>query len=549
MTTVPPIGIWKLLFEQRNRPFPNDHVIFQSASSNKSYTYNDVKFQAGQFGSAVRSTWNWSKGDVLVLMSPNSIEMPSVVWGCHYAGGVVAPVNPDLSVSELKHHLERSHAKALVVHPKCIRRAKEAMQLAQMPPEHLLALDENVEGIMTVKQFMDEPQRDGGEAIKFEDQNPQDLAFLVYSSGTTGLPKGVMISHQNVVAAVVLQAGIESPHVHWESDRMLAALPVYHIYGLICLMHLPLWLGIRAVFMEKFDLHDFCRIVQEERITLAYIAPPVVLHLTKNPIVDEYNLSSLKMMTSGGAPLAVALIKELYKQRQLPVRQAYGLSETTSVSHIQRQSNWQCGIGSNGPPLPGLEAKYVLPDGAIAATNGEGELWIRGPTVFTGYKDEPGMSAACLTPDGWFKTGDIGYEDSQRNLFITDRMKDMIKFKGYQVAPAELEDILLLHPAVKDVAVIGVMNEDLQSEVPLAYITLKEGAPESERMARDLIRHVKSRVLSYKQLRGGIIWASQIPRSPSGKILKRVLRDRTNRADKGKAIGSIIYERYHKAKI
>ncbi|KAE8312669.1 hypothetical protein BDV41DRAFT_538510 [Aspergillus transmontanensis] len=547
MASLTQVGIWELLFRRNNLPFPADHVIFQSGTTKEAYTYNDIKGLAEQFGGALQS-WKWRKGDILMVMSPNSIEVPHVIWGCHYAGGVVAPVNPDLSADEVRHQLIRSRAKALVVHPKCLKTALSAAE-SVLSGDHVLALVENEHGVRTVAEFTKEA------LYKLDNipppflSSPDDLAYLVYSSGTTGLPKGVLISHSNVVAAIILQATVEAPHALWKTDRTLAALPIYHIYGLVCLMHLPLWFGTTTIFMEKFQLEAFCEIVQHSQITHAYVAPPIVLHLAKSPTVEHYDLRSLKMITSGGAPLAASLINELYSRRKLPVRQAYGLTETTSVSHIQHRENWRSGIGSNGPPLPGLEARYVREDGTLAAAKEEGELWIRGPTVFRGYRDEPDISAACLTPDGWFKTGDIGYEDTHGNLYITDRSKDLIKYKGYQVAPAELESLLLHHPAVQDAAVLGVMDKDLQSEVPLAYITVKAGYSENTDTASDILEYVKSRVIHYKHLRGGLIWIPTIPKSPSGKILKRALRDRAATADKGRAIGAIEYGKYRAAKL
>ncbi|KAL4981913.1 hypothetical protein BDW68DRAFT_192586 [Aspergillus falconensis] len=280
-----------------------------------------------------------------------------------------------------------------------------------------------------------------------------------------------------------------------------------------------------------------CRYVQGQHIKEAYVALPIVLHLAKNQVVDSYDLKSLRMLTSG-----------FEKKRGVSVRQAYGLSETTWVSHIQLRSFWQSAVGSNGPVLPGLTSKFVRP-GESAATVEEGELWVRGPTVFNEYRDEPDMTAESLTQDGWSKTGDIGYEDSQGNLYITDRSKDMIKFKGYQVAPAELEDLLLKHPAVKDAAVIGLMNADLQSEVPLGYVTLNQDCTEDDKMAMELLDHVKNRVIHYKRVRGGITWTPQISESPSGRILKRVLRDRPDEVDRDRRIGATNYAQYRSAKL
>ncbi|KAL5048547.1 hypothetical protein BDW71DRAFT_195853 [Aspergillus fruticulosus] len=272
-----------------------------------------------------------------------------------------------------------------------------------------------------------------------------------------------------------------------------------------------------------------CRYVQGQHITQAYVALPIVLHLAKYQVVDSYDLKSLRMLTSG------------FKQKRgISVRQAYGLSETTWVSHIQvhRPSGERMAIANI------LTASFIL-----AERIEEGELWVRGPTVFNEYRDEPDMAAESLTQDGWSKTGDIGYEDSQGNLYVTDRSKYMIKFKGYQVAPAELEDLLLKHPAVKDAAVIGLMNADLQSEVPLGYVTLNQDCTEDDKMAVELLDHVKNRVIHYKRVRGGITWTPQISESPSGRILKRVLRDRPDKVDRDRRIGATNYAQYRSAKL
>lgn len=282
-------------------------------------------------------------------MSPNCIETPIVTWGCHYTGTVVAPVNPGLSARELQQQLSRSQAKGIAVHPSCLRTALEATKLAGLPESRILVLGtKNESGIgSTTAQFTDNAPSGPTEP---ENIHPDDVAFLVYSSGTSGPPKGVMVSHRNVVADVVLQAAIEGPHVNWKNDRTLAVLPTYHIYGefhpnpyvpgtnyagLICLVYLPVLLGTSTIFMEKFELQTFCNLIREHSISHAYVAPPIVLHLAKNRSINGSDLASLRMITSGGAPLGEALIQETYSRWKVPLRQAYGLSETTSVSHIQ----------------------------------------------------------------------------------------------------------------------------------------------------------------------------------------------------------------------
>ncbi|KAF9888237.1 hypothetical protein FE257_008806 [Aspergillus nanangensis] len=571
MATIPAVDIWGLLFE-RSPPFPSDHILFQSPTSQKNYTLDHVRHRAESFGHALQSHWSWTKGQVLVVMAPNHIDVPLVTWGCHWAGGVVAPVNPGLSARELHQQLQSSRAQGIVVHAQGLETALEAARLSNLPRDRVLVLgdsdsdtknntntnDDNLSSprskVVSIEEFarnINELLPSGRTRVPIDPA--RDTAFLVYSSGTTGRPKGVMVSHRNVVAGVILQSLVEGEHVHFSRDRVLASLPIYHIYGLICLIHLPVYLGTPTVFMDKFDLDTFCSLIQAHAITHAYVAPPIVLHLAKSPRVADYNLQSVRMITSGGAPLAPGLIAEVGARLNMPVRQAYGLSETTAVCHIQRWPTWHTTPGSNGPPLPGLEAKFITSTGtpAAPASEAEGELYIRGPTVFNGYQDEPELTAASMTADGWFKTGDIGYEDAEGNLYITDRAKDMIKFKGYQVAPAELEDTLLEHEAVEDVAVIGVENADLQSEVPLAYVVLKrkDGEGGGVEMAEALLRHVRERLVRYKQLRGGIVWTERIPKSPSGKILKRELRERVASVDRGKVIGAVEYNRYREAKI
>jgi acyl-CoA synthetase (AMP-forming)/AMP-acid ligase II len=208
-------------------------VIFQDGASKKSYTYNGLRNLSKKFGLALRSQWSWKKGDTFVLMSPNCIETPLVTWGCHYNGGVVAPVNPGLSPRELEQQLLRSQAKGIVVHPSSLSTALEAAKLANLPTERVLILGETGDnnGLVTVAQFIESAGRVSVSTDGPTDVSPDDVAFLVYSSGTTGLPKGVMVSHRNVVADVVLQASIEGPHVSWTKDQTLAVLPTYHIYG------------------------------------------------------------------------------------------------------------------------------------------------------------------------------------------------------------------------------------------------------------------------------------------------------------------------------
>ncbi|KAH8693909.1 hypothetical protein BGW36DRAFT_399127 [Talaromyces proteolyticus] len=530
--------IWTFLFDQAGKPFPDSQVIFESATTNSRRTYADIRSTAQSFGANLQANWDWKKGDVLVILSPNSVDTPALVWGCHWAGGIVSPANPGYKVNELRYHLLDSESKGIVVHASLIPVAVEAAKAAGISLERVLVVGGNEADaiphrLMHITQMLQNTPPKGVRPVI----NPLvDVAFLVYSSGTTGTPKGAMVTHSNVVSAVTLQSHVEGKYLDWKSDRILALLPTYHIYGLICLLHLPMHLGLRTVIMEKFTVDSFRRHVEDYSISHAYVAPPVVLYMGKDPKFQGANMSSLRMVTSGGAPLGEELVRAVYRRLRIPVRQAFGLTETTGVCHIQRWNQWDIGVGSNGPPLTGLEVKFTDENDQVV-TDGEGELCIRGPTIFKGYHKRPESTARCLTPSGWFKTGDIGYQDKDGNLYITDRLKDLIKFKGYQVAPAELEALLQGHPLVEDTAVVGVFNKDIASEVPLAYVVLKDPIKAAnERAAQILLQYVADRMSHYKRLRGGIVWINEIPKSPSGKILKRVLKERLQAGDQDKAI-------------
>ena len=293
--------------------------------------------------------------------------------------------------------------------------------------------------------------------------------------------------------------------------------------GLQCLVHFPAYAGLTTIVMSSFDLKNFCSIIQDHKVTYTYVAPPVVLHLAKSPIVSDYDLSSLRMITSGAAPLTKELICAVKERLGTEVKQAYGLSETSPVTHIQKV--WNHGMGSNGPALPNQIVKFMDPEGNEVPTGKEGEVWISGPNVFLGYHKNPDATNACKTSDGFFKTGDIGYEDEDGNMYITDRVKELIKFKGFQVAPAELEGILASHELVNDVAVIGIRDESQATEVPLAFVVPKDGADRSEKNGKVIVDWLAERVAGHKRLRGGVKWIDEVPKSASGKILRRVLKD------------------------
>ncbi len=351
-------------------------------------------------------------------------------------------------------------------------------------------------------------------AVEIDPRN--DLVVLPYSSGTTGLPKGVMLTHQNLVANICQMEGLD---YFTEKDTLIAVLPLFHIYGLVVILNMGLSTGATIVTMPRFELEHFLRALQDYGVTMAHIVPPIVLALSKNPAVDSYDLSKLQSIFCGAAPLGAALTQAFTDRIKCNVRQGYGMTETSPVTHSSPSDPRQVKFGSVGVCAPNTECKVVdLQTGAPLGPNKEGEICVRGPQVMKGYLNQPEATAHTIDSEGWLHTGDVGYADQDGHFFIVDRAKELIKYKGFQVAPAELEAILLTHPAILDAAVIPSADQEA-GEVPKAFVVLR-----SEATSQEILDFVTARVAPFKKIRH-IEFTDTIPKSASGKILRRVLID------------------------
>jgi acyl-CoA synthetase (AMP-forming)/AMP-acid ligase II len=475
---------------------------------------------------------------------------------------VLSPANPGYTVDELAFQLENSGAKALVTQMPYIQAAREAAKRVGIPEDRVVIVGDQRDPTHMAKHFTSIRNTSGSSRYRRTKMKPsEDLAFLVYSSGTTGHPKGVMLTHRNIVANVMMGKVGEAGNLSWkggptgEGDKLVAFLPFFHIYGklyhshrtipleqahetntnsgLTCLVHQALFSGLQLIVMPRFDLDDFCRLIQEYKATFAYVVPPVILLLSKSPVVSKYDLSSLRMMNSGAAPLTKELVEALYERLKVPVKQGYGLSETSPTTHTQPWEDWNRSIGSVGALLPYQTAKYMSEDGKEVPVGQVGELWIKGPNVFKGYWKNPEGTAHAKTEDGYFKTGDVGYQDKNGHFFITDRVKELIKYKGFQVPPAELEGILVSHPSVNDVAVIGIYDKEQATELPRAYVVPAAGLGKGEKEVNEIVEWLNKKVANHKKLRGGVRFVDEIPKSVSGKILRRVLKAKALEEEKG----------------
>ena len=456
----------------------------------------------------------FAKGDVFAIYSPNLPEYALAFYGVSAAGGVNTTISPLYTVDELARQLDDAGARFLLTVPPFLDKALEAAGRSGVEEVFVLGEGEGATPFASLMESGDTPPE-----VEFDPAN--DLVALPYSSGTTGVNKGVMLTHRNLVANLCQG---KKTLLADEGERLIAVLPFFHIYGLLVLMASALSRGSTLVTMPRFDLEQFLGLLQDQRITRAYLAPPIVLALAKHPLVDNYDLSSLQSIFSGAAPLDASLERACADRLDCEVMQGWGLTETSPVVTTNLNTPGGHRPGSVGVPLPNTEMRVVDPATGADVSRGEtGELLVRGPQVMKGYLNAPEATAAMLDPDGWLHTGDLGTIDEQGYVFIVDRVKELIKYKGLQVAPAELEALLLSHPAVADAAVVRFPDEEA-GEVPKAFVVASTPVDPEELMA-----FVAERVAPHKKVRQ-VEFVDEIPKAASGKILRRVLMDRDRQA-------------------
>ncbi|MEU2975710.1 4-coumarate--CoA ligase family protein [Streptomyces hirsutus] len=459
------------------------------------------------------------KGDVLALHSPNTIAFPLAFYAATRAGASVTTVHPLATAEEFGKQLADSGARWIVTVSPLLQTARRAAELAGGVEEILVC--DSAPGHRSLIDMLASTAPEPQVAV----DPVEDVAVLPYSSGTTGTPKGVMLTHRQIATNL---AQLEPLITVGPGDRILAVLPFFHIYGLTALMNAPLRMGATVVVLPRFDLETFLAAIQNHRITGLYVAPPIVLALAKHPLVAEYDLSSLKHVISAAAPLDASLAAACSQRLGLPpVGQAYGMTELSPGTHVvPLDAMDDAPPGTVGKLIAGTEMRIVaLDDPAKDLGPGEsGEILIRGPQVMKGYLGRPDATDAMIDEDGWLHTGDVGYVDGGGGwLFVVDRVKELIKYKGFQVAPAELEALLLAHPGIADAAVIGVYDDD-GNEVPHAHVVRRPSAPgltESE-----VMMYVAEHVAPYKRVRQ-VTFLDTVPRAASGKILRRELRARS----------------------
>ncbi|MDB4223924.1 AMP-binding protein [Granulosicoccus sp.] len=486
-----------------------DHPAIIEGSTGEIMTYFQLQSRTKALAGGLQNN-GFKPGAVLALVAPNCPDYAVAFHAAALCAGTVTTVNPTYGPEEIKQQLIDSGATIALSHNGCLQTVAQAIEGTSV--KELVSLQSSDD-----YRCLDDLLGEEADQIAVDTRN--HAVVLPYSSGTTGLPKGVMLSHHNLVANLVQV----NEALNYENDECaLAVLPFFHIYGMQVLMGSLLSAGATIITVPRFDMEQVLGLIQKHKITQLFAVPPIVLGLAKTPMLDEYDVSSLRKIFSGAAPLGAELAEEAANRVGCPVVQGYGMTEISPVSHITPGFNAR--PGSSGVTISNTMSRIIDTDGIDMGPNEEGELLVKGPQVMLGYLNNESATRETVDAEGWLHTGDLARIDEDGYMTIVDRVKELIKYKGFQVAPAELEALLVTHPDIADVAVVG-MPDDEAGELPKAFISLKPSVdPAQAPSAADIMEFVAKHVAKYKRVHA-VEFIDAIPKSASGKILRRFLRD------------------------
>ncbi|KAF8158555.1 hypothetical protein B0H34DRAFT_709358 [Crassisporium funariophilum] len=513
---------------------------------------HELRTRTHGLANALSSQYSIGEDDVVLLFSRNHVDYPVTIWAVHRLGGIISGANPDFTSNELLYQLQETKASVVIVHPESLSIALAAALQAGLSSNRIILFDTH-KGISddmytrheTVSSLVECGLRNKVVYIERAldpGEGKTKLAFLSFSSGTTGRPKAVAIPHFALIANVIQIAVHNKVHQNycdWNDQRYrpgdvaIGVLPFYHIYGLVINLHYILFCGMSLVVIPKFNFIEMLNSIVRHRITHLLLVPPQVVLLCKHTATKDYDLRQyIRLIMCGAAPLSHELNQQLFEMFPTAhIGQAYGMTETCTATTMWPISQKRGISGSSGQLLPGTIARIVKPDGTIAGYDEAGELVIKTPSVAAGYSNNKQATQETFI-DGWVKTGDEVKIREDGEVIVLDRLKEIMKVKGFQVAPAELEGCLLDHPDVSNACVVGV-PDDYSGEIPLAFVVLTADASARAGKSKDSTRDIKASIakhvadnkVHYKHLAGGVEFVSVIPTSPSGKLLRRLLRD------------------------
>lgn len=501
---LPDVPLHTLVFEALGRS--PDHVAMTMAGTGATFTNAQLVDRSLRCAAGLRAL-GLGPGDCLAIIAPNCLEYPVALLATSALGAHAALPNPLGTAEEFVGQLTRTQARIVVTIPALLERVVPAATAARVA--HVVVIGEAPAGTLP---FGDLTNSEPLHELPVVD--PGSLAALPFSSGTSGRPKAVRLTHRNLIANMH-QFVVGMPQA--DGCRVVAVLPYFHIYGLVLILCSSLWRGRPQVVMPRFEFEALLDTIGKYRIELAPLVPPIMVALAKHPLVDRYDLSSLKYIMTGAAPLGAEVERAVSERLGVIVGQGYGMTEVCGASHLPQLDPQLLRTGTVGFLVPNMEARIVDPTtGEDAPPGGRGELWMRGPNVTAGYFDDLVATQQTVTPDGWLKSGDIAVADADGYFAVVDRLKELIKYKAHQVAPADLEAVLLTHPSIADAAVIP-SPDDEAGEVPKAFVVCK-----TPLTADEVMGYVAERVSPMDKVRR-VEFVDSIPKSPSGKILRRVL--------------------------
>ncbi|XP_043690696.1 4-coumarate--CoA ligase-like 9 [Telopea speciosissima] len=461
----------------------------------------------------LQSNLNLSKGDTAFILLPPSIEVPILYFSLLSIGVVISPANPLSTKSEIFHQIQLSNPSI------AFATSSTAGKFPSTASFH--------RGIVLLDSLAFRPMMATTSTGRFDLNkvrvNQSDPAAILYSSGTTGRVKGAILTHRNLIALIggYYEMKPEATEENPPPDVSLMTLPLFHVFGMFMCVR-AVALAEAVVMMERFDFEVMLKAIEAYKVTYMPVSPPLVVAMAKSDLVAKYDLSSLRLLGCGGAPLGKEVAERFVARfPDVEIVQGYGLTESTGSAARTMGPDESKQYGSVGRLAENMEAKIVDPiTGAAMPPGHQGELWLRGPIIMRGYAKDEEATANTLEPDGWLKTGDLCYFDSDGFLYIVDRLKELIKYKAYQVPPAELEQLLQSHPKIADAAVIPYPDEEA-GQIPMAFVVRKPGSNLNE---AEVIDYIAKKVAPYKKIRR-VAFVNSIPKNPSGKILRRELVD------------------------
>ncbi|OWZ02304.1 4-coumarate-CoA ligase [Phytophthora megakarya] len=512
---IPNKTIWDIVGDQLS--LHADKPAFIDGVTHERVTFQQLHERARRFAIALAKD-GVKKGDAVIVHSFNCLDYPTVVLALTSLGAVCSPASPMFLPDELAVQIKASKAKYIITHKELEKTAVEAAQLCNVDKQFIYSMghgEVSEQGLKSIDELVEHDDV----TFQFETIDPESNVMLPFSSGTTGVPKGVALSAKNM-----LSNALQVDHVEDLCRYSLGLLPFFHIYGMM-LLHLSMYQGAAKVILPRFEPETFLNALSTYKIRAAHIAPPVALFLAHHPLVEKYDISSTEFLVSGGAPMGKEVEKLVKDRLKVTVKQAYGMTEASPAVNYAEDAYRKPGSVGRLLPNTQLRVKCTATDKDLGIGE-HGELLYKGPQVMIGYTNNAEANKSVFTDDRYLRTGDIGFIDEDGFVFIVDRVKELIKYKGHQVAPAELEDVLNNHPQISDACCVRG-KDAFGEEIPKAYVVLKDSTNAAKLTEEDVMEFVASKVAPFKKVRQ-VEFIDAIPKSATGKILRRELQVHEN---------------------